>query len=66
MAANLARVLEPSTNFGKPCRRFWINHMLVMTDENYLARAFPLAPVSYLYYENLSATACRGIALLKS
>ncbi|OPZ48582.1 MAG: Benzylsuccinate synthase alpha subunit [Firmicutes bacterium ADurb.BinA052] len=55
MAANLARVpWEPPTNFWEAVQALWINHMLVMTDENYPGAGVSFGRADqylYPYYE---------------
>ncbi|MEN6509519.1 MAG: pyruvate formate lyase family protein [Smithella sp.] len=51
MAANLSRVpWEPATTFWEAIQALWINHMLVMTDENYPGAGVSFGRVDqYLY-----------------
>jgi len=51
MAANLSRVpWEPATTFWEAVQALWINHMLVMTDENYPGAGVSFGRVDqYLY-----------------
>ncbi len=55
MAANLSRVpWEPATTFWEAVQALWINHMLVMTDENYPGAGVSFGRVDqylYPYYE---------------
>ena len=55
MAANLNRVpWEPATTFWEAVQALWINHMLVMTDENYPGAGVSFGRVDqylYPYYE---------------
>ena len=55
MAANLSRVpWEPATTFWEALQALWINHMLVMTDENYPGAGVSFGRVDqylYPYYE---------------
>jgi len=55
MAANLGRVpWEPATTFWEAVQALWINHMLVMTDENYPGAGVSFGRVDqylYPYYE---------------
>ena len=55
MVANLSRVpWEPATTFWEAVQALWINHMLVMTDENYPGAGVSFGRVDqylYPYYE---------------
>ncbi|MEE9911785.1 MAG: hypothetical protein K4571_08675 [Deltaproteobacteria bacterium] len=55
MAGNLSRVpWEPATTFWEALQALWINHMLVMTDENYPGAGVSFGRVDqylYPYYE---------------
>ena len=63
MAANLARVpWEPATTFWEAVQALWLNHMLVMSDENYPGPGVSFGRLDQLLYPHWEASIAEGMS----
>jgi formate C-acetyltransferase len=62
MAANLDRVpWEPATTFWEAVQALWINHMLVMSDENYPGPGISFGRIDQYLYPYWQASLAQGM-----